>query len=318
MKRVYLTSVIYVLIFVLATVDTHLFVYPSLSQSLLPGILTALTGLFVFLKKLTSSSPRHLSCSFLLITTWMLYVVLHHAFIPSETYRTYYYLSGMILCLATATLVENGNLKWKTLENSLVLIGFFHSIAICIQLFHHNDSVYSIMGCTDNPTVAALFLTCCSAIVIQRIKERRYVYSITTLLFIACIILLKCRTAYAGLLVIVAVHLFRTEMIQRKKAMFVVASIIASFVVGSRMYHFKQASSEGRILIWKITTGIIAEKPQGYGYGMFEKYYNLAQADYFFPVAQKKKDCWPTMFTCHTMICWNRLLKAVSLAACFF
>ena len=35
------------------------------------------------------------------------------------------------------------------------------------------------------------------------------------------------------------------------------------------------------MLIWKLSTEMMAGKPSGYGYGLFEKNYNLRQADYF-------------------------------------
>ena len=48
------------------------------------------------------------------------------------------------------------------------------------------------------------------------------------------------------------------------------------------MYELKKESADGRILVWKVTAQVISEKPiLGYGYGMTQRAYNLAQAKYF-------------------------------------
>ena len=47
------------------------------------------------------------------------------------------------------------------------------------------------------------------------------------------------------------------------------------------VYNMKRGSADGRRLVWKISAEMIASRPHGYGYGLFEKYYNLHQAEYF-------------------------------------
>lgn len=51
--------------------------------------------------------------------------------------------------------------------------------------------------------------------------------------------------------------------------------------LSSQLYNAKKASADGRKLIWKLSAQMIPEKPlTGYGYGFFEKEYNLHQANY--------------------------------------
>ncbi|HBL71720.1 MAG TPA: hypothetical protein DD409_01830, partial [Bacteroidales bacterium] len=46
--------------------------------------------------------------------------------------------------------------------------------------------------------------------------------------------------------------------------------------------HQQKSAGDGRTLIWRLSTEMVAQRPlQGYGYGYFEKAYNLYQADYF-------------------------------------
>lgn len=48
------------------------------------------------------------------------------------------------------------------------------------------------------------------------------------------------------------------------------------------LYHFKKDSALGRLIQWKISTQLIAEKPVfGHGYNQFERIYNDRQAEYF-------------------------------------
>lgn len=57
---------------------------------------------------------------------------------------------------------------------------------------------------------------------------------------------------------------------------------ITIFIVGIHLYQIKNNSADGRLLIWKLSTKMIAENPfKGYGYGLFERNYNLKQASYF-------------------------------------
>jgi tetratricopeptide (TPR) repeat protein len=58
--------------------------------------------------------------------------------------------------------------------------------------------------------------------------------------------------------------------------------LIISIPLGTKIYRAKQDSSDGRIQVWKISQKMIADRPFfGFGYGRFEREYNLYQAKYF-------------------------------------
>jgi O-antigen polymerase len=65
----------------------------------------------------------------------------------------------------------------------------------------------------------------------------------------------------------------------------VLALILTLAIVGGGtygLYKFKQGSSTGKLLIWEVTLGKIAEHPLfGYGVGRFEAEYNNWQGEYF-------------------------------------
>ena len=60
---------------------------------------------------------------------------------------------------------------------------------------------------------------------------------------------------------------------------FPVVGLVAAVVF---LYHYKQDSADGRLLIWRCTWSVIRESPWiGYGIGGFQAQYMDAQADYF-------------------------------------
>ena len=102
---------------------------------------------------------------------------------------------------------------------------------------------------------------------------------------------LQCRTAIIGITagtVLIINHQYQLlHKLQNKfsKAALIIISIISITLITlafTLFYHSKQASSDGRMFIWKISLQAIAQKPiLGSGYGQFEHDYNLAQAKYF-------------------------------------
>jgi len=62
------------------------------------------------------------------------------------------------------------------------------------------------------------------------------------------------------------------------------ASLLMAVIVagGIGLYNLKKGSADGRVLIWKVTTGLVAEKPlTGYGSEAFQRHYMSRQADWF-------------------------------------
>ena len=62
------------------------------------------------------------------------------------------------------------------------------------------------------------------------------------------------------------------------------ALLLASVILagGFGLYYLKKGSADGRVLIWKVTTGLIADRPfTGYGSEAFQRHYMSSQADWF-------------------------------------
>ncbi|MBP1617085.1 MAG: hypothetical protein H6Q14_912 [Bacteroidetes bacterium] len=69
----------------------------------------------------------------------------------------------------------------------------------------------------------------------------------------------------------------------RKRTGLIFALLVIAFVAFvSGVYHLKKDSADGRLLMWKVASGIIKEHPQGIGIGRFPYYYGEYQVRYFY------------------------------------
>jgi len=69
----------------------------------------------------------------------------------------------------------------------------------------------------------------------------------------------------------------------RLQIIILVLLLLAVIVAGGiGLYNLKKGSADGRVLIWKVTAGLIADKPfTGYGSEAFQRHYMSSQADWF-------------------------------------
>ena len=171
-------------------------------------------------------------------------------------------------------------LRWHVLENILLSIAVLHAIVVLYQTIWPSESDYPITGLAENPTVTAIYLSCCVSILVERIRTKSLLFFPLLMLLLICIIILQCRAAYVGVFVLLVVKIYRCygrKYIARLTGVILIIAVLC----GYGLFHLKRNSSEGRLLIWKIAAHVIVKNPMGYGYGLFEKQYNLAQANYF-------------------------------------
>lgn len=281
------------LIFMSATVDTHRFVYPSLSRSLISEILilfmSIIALLYCIIKK-RSFIHDEINC---FILAWILYIVVHYACMqPHEQYRTVYLVISLLLVLTASVFLRCHLISRTQCENIILSAAVIQVIFVFMQWIGIADSgneYFVLTGANENPTVTALYLTGCIPVIVAKIYngERRVFHSLFLFACFSVIVALQCRTAFIGLLteLLVAMAIFiRIRGISFTKSHgipILLAMVTFMTAAGTRLYVMKLDSSEGRILIWNIATKMIIEKPLGYGYGLFENYYNLRQAAFF-------------------------------------
>lgn len=291
----YTACIAFALLCTVSTIDTGLFVYPSLSRYLLLEVGIIVLAGFCIPYCMTDYKRMLTSRYTVFILAWIAYISFHTLFIsPHEIYRTLYLVVTLSSILVLGACLRQGLLSSKNIENGLMLIAAIHIIYMAAQLLGvavSSNEYFAIVGSNDNPTVTALYLVGILPSIISRARQHNWHW--TYVVFILCVIVgilvLRCRTAYIGLLVETAVciglhykgkmHTIKTHLFRNSVILSVVAVMLAVTCIG--MYNMKKNSADGRILIWKLSAKMLADKPQGYGYGMFEKYYNLRQAEYF-------------------------------------
>jgi len=279
----------------LATVDTHLFVYPSLSRYLfLEFGVIALTSIAMVVL-MADKGGIVINKIGIFIVLWMGYVAFYDLIVQScEHYRVYYLCVTLLVVPVLGYLLRSKSLTVTNVENILLFATAIHLLYILGQLtgiVESGNKYFRLTGCNENPTVPALLLVGCIPMLIARLtrRNRRMLYLTVLLSSIAGVILLRCRTAYVGLAVEVVIFLivrYRNSLQQIARQRFyaglaVVAAIVMVAAIGHKLYDMKKDSADGRLLIWKLSAAMVAERPMGYGYGLFEKNYNLRQADYF-------------------------------------
>ncbi len=275
-----------------AVFDTQLFVYPSLSRYLILEIGILIIA-FIYLCYILKYKYIWITKYHLFIIAWIGYILVHFIIVQSgEQYRTVYLCTTLLLIFILANIQKARLISRHMTENVLLIV-------CCIQAFYvlsqklgiiDSGSIYfETTGCNENPTVTALYLVGCLPMIVTRIKTSNKVYLPLLIVVLIAIMLLRCRTAYLGVIVQILILCIivvrrRRLSIQVKPVLFAVMCLILFAlltVIGMRMYSMKKDSADSRVLVWSLSAKMVADNPIGYGYGLFEKYYNLRQADYF-------------------------------------
>lgn len=278
------TTVFFILC-ILCTVDTTLFVYPSLSRSLLFSLLALSLASIAFTTWLTKRNVTFGKCDAYTMA-WIAYLLVHSAMVDAEQYRLGYLLSSLMFLLAVTALLRQRLIKWETIENGLLLIAAIHiafMIAQATGLAGARSEFFSITGANENPNITAMYLAGCIPLLVRRSQQasRKALFAVMVCAAIIALLALRCRTAYVGLATMGIVWVAGKGWHKRRHAVFCCLCATAIVIGGTTLYKMKKDSADGRMLVWKLSAKMIADKPQGYGYGMFEKHYNLRQAEYF-------------------------------------
>lgn len=279
---------------IMSTLDFKVMEYSSLSKSLSFCIMTAMLSLALNIFLAFGRKKFPFSKSVCAICLWGLYIATYNFITPSEEYRLLYLFSGVMFIVTLLGLLSVNLISKKHIENGLLAIALLHIIYIVGQMagiIKSSSEFFSVTGSAENPNATAMYLAGVTPLAFNRLREsaNKTFYVVLLLVLIVFIILLRCRSAYIGLAVAALVlwlskASIRLWLLKHSKkhtaiTIFVVVSIL--MFLGYCLYGMKKASADGRIMVWKISATMIAEKPSGYGYGMFEKNYNIFQSDYF-------------------------------------
>lgn len=123
----YTACIAFALLCTVSTIDTGLFVYPSLSRYLLLEVgFIVLTGISILYCR--TDYRRMLTSRYtVFILAWIAYISFHTLFIsPHEIYRTLYLVVTLSSILVLGACLRQGLLSNKNIENGLMLIAAIH------------------------------------------------------------------------------------------------------------------------------------------------------------------------------------------------
>lgn len=288
MNQSKISTVLVILICALSAIDTTLFVYPSLSYSMPSGCLILIFALVTMLREYRNKNILNAGISTLLIA-WLLYVIFFATIRECELYRTTYIINTLVFIIVLSINLRNGVVKWKHIENTILTIALFNVCYIVLQIvgkIGSTNEFINITGCNENPNSTAMYLVIAFAISIHRVlldRKSKINYTFAAL-FLIGIIVLKCRTAIIGCYIIALLYTVKYYVVERKKyrkGVMAFAFLLISVAVIGGVLLTKKNSTHGRLLVWKTSVQLIKKQPAGYGYGLFEKNYNISQSQYF-------------------------------------
>lgn len=287
-------TVLWWLACVLLTIDTGCFIYPSLSQTLTGYLCILLLCVVGWVHGVFTKAHVSLNMGTCLLLCWLIYLCFHARLIAdAEVYKLSYMVSGLLFTLTLSQLLHRGTLTFSKLENGFLLMLILQLMCLLLQMtgvMSSYNSYFPLTGFSDNPNATAMMIAVCIPLIYDRLKTSDHTYSLLALLVVSFIflVILRCRTAYIGLAVICVVRIALSDkaktLYQRlgKKTLYVsFAFLLLLLSFSAALYKMKQDSSDGRLLVWKVSAGMLAEKPEGWGIGLYEKYYNLCQGEYF-------------------------------------
>lgn len=275
------------------SIDTGLFVYMSLSQTLLGGLCAIGMMFTVLTDSIKSCRGALISKLQILFLLWMVYMIIHAMVIhEAELYKLLYLELSLSILISIPYMVRYGLLSRHQIENGILLMLWIQIVCLLMQALGFVDSFntyYRLTGLNENPNVTAILIAACMPVVYERLKQERkaYLYILLGISFIF-LLLLKCRTAYLGIAVVGLFRFITLESVRKhmlpltKKSLLILSIVFIILSVGVlSLYSFKRDSADGRLMIWKLSSQMIKDKPQGIGIGLFEHDYNLEQGTYF-------------------------------------
>jgi O-antigen polymerase len=311
----FLWSVLFLLTLTGSLINSKLFNNSSLTAFYLftAGCLTLSIVAGIILLAKSKEIQLHTSLHVILFLLWITYLLIHGSLTSGGVYFRHVYLfEGCFLFFSLYIFLSQKMLNLRLIYTGVIILAVLESMICLFQYagwIGSTNSYFEVTGTWVNPNVTAMFLTMALpaffAIIFQNIRKKEEVHrlqivqvskdsllaTISILLVFLALWVLKCRTAFIGATIATAfmlnkrfgLWLWLVDKRNRFKSM-LLSLLFTALVVFCAFYAYntKKASANGRLLIWKLALQMVAQKPiTGYGYGMFDRNYNLEQATYF-------------------------------------
>ncbi|MFD1258561.1 O-antigen ligase family protein [Mucilaginibacter terrae] len=289
-------SIITGLLICAGLVTSGALIYRSLTTHFLFIFLCAILFVCTGLYQIRSKQPILYSLP-ITITGILLFYTIYNSYAVSEllTYRHIYILCGYGLFIVVYYLFDQQLIRSSFLFTSMWAFASLEAFVCLLQyagIVESLNSYFAVTGTWNNPNITAIFLAISIPslifVILNPGRIPRYIITISVLLIVLALFSLKCRTALlgAGLVMMLCGH-YQYNIIGRLKAAvkknnLILVGVVLLFITGCLfIYKAKQSSSDGRLFIWKLSLLMAADQPlTGYGYGTFERNYNLYQQHY--------------------------------------
>lgn len=144
----------------------------------------------------------------------------------------------------------------------------------------------------------------------QEQRKRHIVWIVLCTSLLALLLFSSSRASWMGVMIGSAFFWNWSRIVRYMKAHLFVALLCFFAVIAGcwGLYRYKQASADGRALIWKVSLNLIAKHPlTGQGQDAFRHHYLYAQADYFAQHPQAKE----AIYADNVIYPYNELIKIV-------
>ena len=317
-----LLQAIYILI---PSVDFLQFRNPTISGKFIAFLfLIEITTLVFFITQLITKKTVSITLIDLLLAAVFGYITLNrYVFQPSYGFSIRYY---ELFCLAILYMIlkSPGNKSFYYSLFIAVVIGANIQLIIgFLQLYgliKPNNEFLKVTGGFFNSGPYAGYLAAVfpiSLYIIKNLAPKNIVRSLLLFNIIGCICLipvLKSRACYLAIICSI-VFIYRNEIvsiarmgIKNKIIKYLSLALIPIAITGAAYFIFtlKKESSEGRFLILKTSSAMLADKPLlGFGYDRFRTNYMNYQAEYFVNHPNKKE----TTLASNTVYAFNEPLQ---------
>ena len=230
----------------------------------------------------------------LLFGLWCLYVLVHYFTNIGTIVFAIYSVTLFLLLLKATALFSTTNFKFKLFFTGIAGIATMESMYCIVQffgLFNSQSKLFAVTGSWNNPNVTAIFLALTVPVFLYLFQGKYKKIVLTGFLsLVIALLLLKCRAALIGTalsaLIYYGLEFQFINWVKNKKngtsaKALLILGLLIIIPLSSQLYNAKKASADGRKFIWKVSAIMASEKPiTGYGYGSFEKEYNLYQVNY--------------------------------------
>jgi O-antigen ligase len=241
-----------------------------------------------------SYKPTLFKTPILFFVLWCFYILIQYRTNSAIPLVVIYFFALFFLLISTTTLFSLPGFKFNILFYGIIILSTIESLYCILQslgVCKSHSLFLPVTGSYNNPNVTAIFLALTVPVFLYSFREKyKKLIRISFLVLLIALFLLKCRAAFIGaILASVVFYSLEYNMISwiknnkskpTAKALFILSFLII-IPLSSYLYNAKKDSADGRKFIWKVSGIMALEKPlTGYGYGYFEKEYNLYQADY--------------------------------------